>query len=112
MAFRQVRISDLTGAELDDKEAVEVTVKGAGKKFDASAEELKALKPLSNVIELELRYASGQVGTMLVSQTDFKKVVPDDKLAGFDSSRGRRSGYSPRTNGVAKPSTNGVATGA
>lgn len=109
MAFRQVRISDLTGIELDDTQAVEVTVKGANKKFDASAEELKALKPLVNVIELELKYASGQVGTMLVSQAEFKKVVSDDKLAGFDSARGRRSGYSPRTNGLEKSSTNGSA---
>lgn len=99
MAYRQVRISDLTGVELDDKDAVEVTVKHAGKKFDCSSEELKALKPVTNVVELELRYASGQVGTILVSKTEFSKVIPDDKLEGFDSSRGRRSGYSPRTNG-------------
>ncbi|WP_396919717.1 hypothetical protein [Mycolicibacterium sp.] len=104
MAYRQVRISDLTGVELDEKEAVEVTVKGANKKFDASAEELKALKPLTSVVELELRYASGQVGQMLVSQAEFKKVVSDDKLAGFDSARGRRSGYSPRNNGQAPSS--------
>lgn len=107
MAYRQVRISDLTGVELDDKEAVEVTVKGANKKFDASADELKALKPLTNVVELELRYESGQVGSMLVSGTDFKKVVPDDKLADFDSARGRRSGYSPRSNPLERSSTNG-----
>ncbi|WP_100503988.1 hypothetical protein [Mycobacteroides abscessus] len=95
MAYRQVRISDLTGLELDEKDAVEVTVKGANKKFDASAEELKALKPLTSVVELELKYASGQVSTMLVSQAEFKKTVPDDKLASFDSARGRRSGFSP-----------------
>lgn len=113
MAFRQVRISDLTGIELDDKEAVEVTVKGANKKFDASPEELKALKPLNNVIELELRYPSGQVGTMLVSAAEFKKVVPDEKLDSFDSARGRRSGYSPtRANPLEKSSTNGSAPSA
>ena len=96
MAYRQVRISDLTGVELSDQDAVEVTVKSAGKKFDCSTEELKALKPVQNVLELEVRYSSGQVGNMLVSKTEFSKVVSDDKLDGFDSSRGRRSGYSPR----------------
>ena len=97
MAYRQVRVSDLTGIELGEQEAVEVTVKHAGKKFDCSKEELKALKPVQNVIELEVRESGGQVSTMLVSKTEFSKVIPDDKLEGFDSSRGRRSGYSPKT---------------
>lgn len=43
MAYRQVRFSDLTGVELSDQEAIEVTVKDAGKKFDCSAGELKGL---------------------------------------------------------------------
>ena len=55
---------------------------------------------MSNVVELEMRYASGQVATVLVAKADFTKLVPDDMLAGFDSSRGRRSGYSPSRNGV------------
>ena len=100
MAYKQIRLSDVSGVELDDKDAVEVTVKEAGRKFDCSAEEIKLFKPVNNVLELELRYASGQVGTVLVSKTEFNKLIPEEKLNSFDSSRGRRSGYSPRTNGA------------
>lgn len=99
MGYRQLKISDLSGEELQDSESVTVVVKSAGKVFDCSVEELKALKPLSNVVEVEARYPSGQVSTLLVNKTEFAKVVTDDMLASFDSSRGRRSGFSPVRNG-------------
>ena len=100
MAYRQIRLSDVSGVELNDADAVEVTHKVAGRKFDCSAEEVKLFKPVTNVVELELRYASGQVSTVLVSKTEFSKLIPDEKLESFDSSRGRRSGFSPRNNGA------------
>lgn len=87
-------MSDLTGIELQDNEVVVVTVKDAGRKFDASAEELKALKAVTNVVELDYLYPSGQRETVLVSKADFNKLVPPDKLASFDSNRGRRTGQS------------------
>lgn len=95
MGFKSLRVSDLSGVELQDSEVVTVNVIDAGKIFDASAEELKALKPVTNVVKLQLRYASGQVADVLVSKTEFDKLISADKLAGFDSNRGRRSGYSP-----------------
>jgi hypothetical protein len=100
MAFRQIRISDVSGLELADADVVTVVVKDEQKVFDASAEELKALKPVKDVMELELKYASGQVATILVGRADFDKLIPADKLAGFASSRGRRPGFSPRSNGA------------
>lgn len=95
IAFRQVRVSDLSGQELDDAEVVTVNVIDEGKLFDAHPDELKVLKPLKDVLKLQLRYASGQVADVLVSRADFQKLVPDDKLAGFSSNRGRRPGFSP-----------------
>lgn len=99
MGFRTQRISDLSGIELRDEEVIEVSVIDAGRKFDCSEEELKVLKPLTNVMKLQLRHANGQVTDLLVSKAEFQKVVSDEKLATFDSNRGRRSGYSPRSNG-------------
>lgn len=105
MGFKSLRVSDISGVELTDAEVVTVVVKNAGKVFDASADELKALKAVNNVVELEYRYPSGQVSTVLVPKAEFSKLIPDDKLAGFDSNRGRRSGFSP----LIKSSTNGVS---
>lgn len=99
MGFVQKRLSDISGIELEDSEVVQVTVKEAGRVFDATAEELKALKPITNVLTLEYRYASGQVSTQLVSKAEFSKLVPEDKLESFPSNRGRRPGYSPSRNG-------------
>jgi hypothetical protein len=96
MAFRQVRVSDLTGNELADSDVVTVVVKQAGKVFDAARDELVGLKPVTNVQELEYRFPSGEVQTVLVSKVEFSKLVPDEKLETFDSSRGRRSGFSPK----------------
>ncbi|GAA1053964.1 hypothetical protein [Dietzia natronolimnaea] len=96
MGFKQVRTSDLTGAELDDDEVITVTVKAAGKVFDTSAEEIKGLKRLNNVVQLEFRHSDGTSEMVLTTQADFDKLVPPDKVETFDKVRGRRSGFSPR----------------
>lgn len=100
MAFRQMRVSDISGQDLSDSEVVTVVVRSAQKVFDAHVDELTPLKALSDVEELDLRYPNGETKTILVTKAEFSKLVPGDKLAGFDSSRGRRSGYSPTRNGA------------
>ncbi|MCF8783248.1 hypothetical protein [Rhodococcus ruber] len=97
MAFKQVRVSDLTGNEIKDHEVVTVVVRSENKVFDATAEELSSLKRLSNVIELEYKHADGTVEQVICTQAEFAKLVPAEKLAEFDSARGRRSGFSPRS---------------
>ena len=97
MGYKQLRVSDISGRELTNGEAVTVVVKGAGKVFDAHIDELAPLKGVNNVVELEYRYSNGETKTALVTKTEFNKLITDEQLAGFDSSRGRRSGYSPRT---------------
>ncbi|WP_241473820.1 hypothetical protein [Mycolicibacterium neoaurum] len=106
MAKRQVTVSDLTGVELQDNEVVTVTVKEASRKFEASAEELKVLKPVTNVVELEYVYPNGERETVLVSKTEFNKVIPQEKLNSFPSNRGRQPGYSPK---LVKSSSNGAS---
>lgn len=101
MGFRQLKVSDISGQELADADAVTVVVKSAGKVFDCHLDELSALKTVNNVVELDIKYPAGDTRTVLVPRAEFAKLIPDDKLAGFDSSRGRRSGYSPVRNGAA-----------
>jgi hypothetical protein len=100
MGFKTIRTSDLTGADLPDDQVVTVVVKthpdlAEGKVFDASSVELSGLKTVDNLVELELRAANGTSRQVLVTKAEFSKIVSDDKLDGFDSVRGRRTGYRP-----------------
>lgn len=95
MAFKSIRVSDLTGKELADDDVVTVVVRSENKVFDASAEELASIKRLANVVELELRHANGDTEQVICTQAEFDKVVSADVLAKADSTRGRRTGFSP-----------------
>lgn len=100
MGFVQLRVSDLSGQVLAEEDIVTVVVKAAGKVIDASREELAALKAVSNVIELEYRYADGKTEEVLVSKASFDQVVSAEVLAAASSNRGRRVGYKPSQNGA------------
>ena len=95
MGFVQKRYSDVSHTELADDDALTVHIKSASKVFDCSHDELKKLKTVNNVEELVVTYPGGQVSTLLVTKTELNKLVTDEQIAGFDSARGRRSGYSP-----------------
>ncbi|NDZ93285.1 hypothetical protein G3I13_01735 [Streptomyces sp. SID6673] len=96
LAFKSVRISDLTGNELKDEDVITVTIKGVGKVFDASAEEMSGLKRIANAIELEYKHPDGSSETVLVTQNELNKILPPEKVDTLDSARGRRTGFSPR----------------
>jgi hypothetical protein len=104
IAFKQIRTSDLTGEVIDDTDIVTVVVKGhpalAGdsKVFDTTEKELEALKTVTGLVELELRLPGG-TRTVMATAAELAKVIPDDTLKGFDSARGRRTGYKPVGNG-------------
>src|SRR3954447_22367191 len=75
IAFRQIRVSDLTGEVIDDDKVVEVTIRPhpdleEAKRFDTQPAELEGLKPLEGLVELELRSPSGSVGTMYLTRED------------------------------------------
>lgn len=95
MGYKSIRTSDISGNILPDDKVITVVVRAAGKLFDASAEELEGLKRLTNVVELELRHADGTSEEIIVSKTDFDKVVTPEVLAVADNIRGRRNGYKP-----------------
>lgn len=99
MGYKSIRTSDITGAILPDDQVITVVVREQGKLFDASAEELSGLKRLTNVVELELRHANGTSEEIIVSKSDFEKVVTPEVLANADNIRGRRNGFRPASNG-------------
>lgn len=96
MGYRSIRTSDISGEIVEDDQVVTVVVRAEGKLFDAKAEELASLKPLTNVVELELRKPDGSSEEVIVSKADFEKVVTAEVLAKADSIRGRRNGFTPK----------------
>lgn len=100
MGYKQIRTSDLSGADLADDQVVTVLVKQHpdiqdAKVFDASVEELAGLKGITDLVELELRGPSGEIATVFLRKADFQKFVTNEQLEKFDSARGRRTGYRP-----------------
>lgn len=111
MAFRSIRVSDVTGNELRDDEVITVILKGhpaldgESKIFDTTVEELSTLKLVTGLIELEYKAPDGTVKTVYCTMAEFAKLVSDEKARTFDGTRGRRSGFRPQTT----PSSNGHA---
>lgn len=99
LAYKQIRVSDLSGNVLAEDDVVTVVVRTAGKVFDCSAEEISGLKRVNNVVELELRHADGRTEEILVSKTEFDKLVPASVLEAADGVRGRRTNFRPSLNG-------------
>lgn len=75
MGYKSIRTSDIRGEVVEDDQVVTVVVRAEGKLFDAKPEELAPLKPLTNVVELELRKPDGSSEEVIVSRADFDKVV-------------------------------------
>ena len=95
MGYKNIRTSDVSGKVLDDDQVVTVVVRSLGKLFDASPDEVSGLKPLTNVVEVELRQPDGSSKEIIVSKSDFDKLVTPEVLAAADNIRGRRNGYKP-----------------
>lgn len=101
MAFKSIRVSDLTGAEGDDEKFVNVIVRtcpGLDEpvQFDALPEELKGLKGIKDLVVLELK--TGENTQQLVTTlAEFNKLSPDINtvLENADGLRGRRKGFRP-----------------
>ncbi|MCJ1699931.1 hypothetical protein MT356_09370 [Rathayibacter festucae] len=100
MGFRQIRVSDLTGAEATEDEIVTIVVRSRPdldepKQFDALPIEVKDLKPAANLVSLEIR--NGQTTEMVVTLAEFNKIAPNINavLENADGLKGRRKGYKP-----------------
>lgn len=104
MAFKSIRVSDLTGAEGDDKDFVTVVVRQHPEleeaiQFDALPAELTALKGLKDLVVIELR--NGETTQIVTTLAEFNKLSANigDVLKNADGLRGRRKGYRPSAQG-------------
>ena len=99
MAIVSQVVSDITGTVATNGDAIEVVVrhpKFGDKKIDAIAGELDALKTLDNLVEVEVRYKSGNTSELMCTVAELAKVVPDAVLEAAQGTKGRRRGYSPQ----------------
>ncbi|WP_440220890.1 hypothetical protein [Dietzia sp. MNB45] len=102
MAFISKRVSDISGKELEDGEVLNIVVRNhpdldEAKQIDTSEEEIKSLKTVDGLVELEIRPANGEPRTEFVTKAELAKLVPLDVLQHADAIRGRRKGV--RLNG-------------
>lgn len=111
MGFVTKRTSDLSGIELPDDQVTTVVIKShpditESKVFDASVKELAGLKGMStNLVQLEVRTSDGTVTALVVTKSEFAKLVSAEQLKSFNAARGRRPGYRPPSNGSANGKT-------
>lgn len=103
MAFRSVRVSDLTGAEGKDEEFVTVVVRKhpaieEAVVFDAKPDELKSLKSADQLVILEVKNG-GEPKQIVTTLTEFNKLSPNiaDVLKNAPGVRGRRPGFRPQS---------------
>ena len=104
LAYRSVRVSDLSGKEDSDDKFVTVVVRKHPNlteplQFDALPEELKGLKSAGNLVQLEIR--NGETTQIVITLDDFNKLSPNiaDVLKNADGLRGRRKGFRPNQTG-------------
>lgn len=100
MAYRSVRVSDLSGKEGRDEDFVTVVVRrhpalDEPVQFDALPDELKGLKGAGNLVVVEIK--NGETQQLVVTLDDFNKLSPkiNDVLKNADGLRGRRKGFRP-----------------
>ena len=100
MAFKSIRVSDLTGAEGNDEDFVTVVVRTHPEleeavQFDALPDEVKNLKSIKDLVVLELK--NGETVQLVTTLQEFNKLSPNigEVLKNADGLRGRRKGFRP-----------------
>ena len=104
MAYRSVRVSDLTGKEDDDEKFVTLVIRRHPSltepvQIDVLPEEIKGLKSAGNLVQLEIR--NGETTQLVTTLDDFNKLSPNinEILKKADGLRGRRKGFRPNQPG-------------
>ena len=100
VAYRSVRVSDLTGKEDSDDKFVTLVVRKAPGlvepvQLDVLPSEIAGLKGAGDLVVLEIK--NGETTQLVVTLSEFKKLSPDIEaiLAKADGLCGRRKGYKP-----------------
>ncbi|MGB3822483.1 MAG: hypothetical protein WA972_05935 [Rhodococcus qingshengii] len=100
MGIKNVKFSDISGAELKDDDTLRVIVRGhpkvgEDKQLDAATGELDALKTVANLVAVEIQYPDGTSKEVAATATELEKIIPLDVLQNADGLRGRRKNFRP-----------------
>ncbi|MDV6295229.1 hypothetical protein R3Q02_19570 [Rhodococcus aetherivorans] len=100
IAIRRSKVSDISGVELNELEALRVAVKGhpdvdGDRQIDAAPGELDNLKTVANLVELTVYYPDGRTVELNATASEVNKVIPLDNLKAADNLRGRRRNSAP-----------------
>ncbi|MDR7356378.1 hypothetical protein [Paeniglutamicibacter sulfureus] len=95
------KVSDLSGKEGKDDAFTNVVVRThpgleESVQFDALPDELKGLKPLEDLVQLELRHGT-EIVELVVTLEEFNKLSPkiQEVLDNADGLKGRRKNFRP-----------------
>lgn len=99
MARKVVLVSDLTGAEAEENEFISLVVREhpeveSAKQLDCLPSEVEKLKTLDNLVVCEIK-DNGNSREVVMTLTEFRKLVPDEVVKNAASTRGRKVGQSP-----------------
>lgn len=97
MAIVQRKVSDITGSEGPDSDFVSLIVRQHPKvdqprRLDALPGELAELKPVGDLVVVEVRNPDTSTAEVYVRYADFAKLVPDDVVAKAPGTKGRLPG--------------------
>ncbi len=100
MAIKNVKVSDISGVDLKDSEAVRVVIRdhpklSEDKQFDAAVGEIETLKTVANLVNIEIQYPDGTSKEVAATATELEKVIPLNVLEASDGLRGRRRNFKP-----------------
>lgn len=100
LGIKNVKFSDISGAELKDDDTLRVIVRGhpkvgEDKQLDAATGELDALKTVANLVAVEIQYPDGTSKEVAATATELEKIIPLDVLQNADGLRGRRKNFRP-----------------
>jgi hypothetical protein len=97
MAIVQRKVSDLTGAEAPEEEFATLIVRqhpkvDQPKRLDALPDEVSNLKPVGDLVVVEVRLPDTSTHEVYVRYADFVKLIPDEVVSKAPGTKGRIPG--------------------
>lgn len=97
MAIVQRKISDITGAEAPEGEFATLIVRqhpkvDQAKRLDALPDEVANLKPVGDLVVVEVREPDSSTREVYVRYADFAKLISDEVVTSAPGTKGRIPG--------------------
>lgn len=92
-------VSDISGTEANESEFCSLVVRehpkiDSPRQLDVLPSEVDTLRQADNLVVCEIKN-NGDSREVVVSLTDFRKIVSDEAVVSAQGTRGRRKGFSP-----------------